>query len=416
LQVWLWRGHFDVNICGKTVALPLHSITAFVWGVLVTADFNLFPSFLAFAIGWGFLACNEQINKNPSPWHGRRQYGPLLLALLVDQGKTQTIVPNHNLEAIELYNKAEEARKARLTKEREEEAKHDELISEELGVEIGGTAAQDVDITTKREGVLEKITLNPLKSVLHPIQLQLKGIVVAARIATSIILWEETYYAFWIVTVSFAVSIVMLLIPWGVLLRWVFRIIAWVFLGPWMAIVDRLYFRAKPNMTDEEKEASRKERLRSRYEVAVEAASNYHVKRERAVKLKAMKKYMFGKFLIRVPRFREALYQDIPLPASFAEPYVASNVEAVVITDRKYGQNLSGDMVPQRDIQAAEALKAGTISVSSGSRLKFWRRMGHNKSSEKTSERVPLLSRFGRSDHKEYDTVDGATNGESNTV
>jgi hypothetical protein len=183
-----------------------------------------------------------------------------------------------------------------------------------------------------------------------------------------------------------------------------------------MAIVDRLYFRDKPNMTDEEKEESRKKRLRSRYEVAVEAASNYHVKRERAIKLQAMKKYMFGKFLIRVPRFREALYQDIPLPASFAEPYDASKVEAVVITDHKYGQNLFGDMVPQRDIQAAEALKSGTVSVSSGSKLKFWKRMGHSKSSEKTSERVPLLSRFGRSAHKEYNTVDGAANGESDDV
>jgi hypothetical protein len=413
LQVWLWRGHFDVKICGKTVSLPLHSITAFVWGVLVTRDFNLFPSFLAFAIGWIFLACNEQTNRNPSPWHGRRQYGPLLRALVFDQGKTQTIVPNHKLEAIELYNKAEEERKARLTKEREEEAKHDELISEELGFEVGDAAAQDVDITTKKGGVLERITFNPLKSVLHPIQLQLKEIVVTARIATSIILWEETFYAFWIVTISFAASVVMLLIPWGVLLRCVVRIIAWVFLGPWMAIVDRLYFRANPNMTDEEKEASRKKRLKSRYDAAVEAASNYHVKRERAIKLQAMKKYMFGKFLIRVPRFREALYQDIPLPASFAEPYVVSNADAIVITDRKYGQNLFGDMVPQRDIQAAEALKSGTVSISSGSKLKFWKRMGRNKSSEKTSERVPLLSRFGRSDHKEYNTADGAANAES---
>jgi hypothetical protein len=173
----------------------------------------------------------------------------MLLALLVGQGSTQTIVPNHNLQAIEVYNKADEERKGRLTKEQEEEARHDEVISEELGVEIGGTVAPDVDITTKRGGVLERITLNPLKSVLHPIQLQLKEIVVAARIATSIILWEETYYAFWIVTISFATSVVTLLIPWGVLLRWVLRILR--SLGPWMAIVDELF--RETNMTDERK-------------------------------------------------------------------------------------------------------------------------------------------------------------------
>jgi hypothetical protein len=44
LQVWLWRGHFDVNIVEKdSCTAALHS-TAFVWGVLVTNDFNLFPS------------------------------------------------------------------------------------------------------------------------------------------------------------------------------------------------------------------------------------------------------------------------------------------------------------------------------------------------------------------------------------
>jgi hypothetical protein len=412
LQVWLWRGHFDVNICGKAVALPLHSITAFVWGVLVTWNFNLFPSFLAFAIGWGFLACNEYKSRNPSPWHQRRRYGPLLRALVLDQGTTQTIVPYQNLEAIEIYSKAEEEQKALLKKQREHEAKHDEAIRKELGEEIGEAG---VDITTKKGGLLEKISVNPLKGVLHPIQLQLKEIVIALRIATSIVLWEETFYAFWIVTISFAVSVVMILIPWGLLLRWLFRIAAWIFLGPWMIIVDRLYFRDKPNMTDEEKKALFKERLRLKYVKTVEAASNYHVKNERAHKLKAMKKYMFGKYLIRVPRFREALYQDIPLPESSAKPYVASDAEAIVITDRKYGQNLSGDMVPQRDIQAAEALRARTCAAPSPSKLKFWKfvrlpRLGRNEPSEKTSERHPLLSRFGRSNQKEYNTVDDPTN------
>jgi hypothetical protein len=398
----------------------------------VTWNFNLFPSFLAFAVGWGFLACNEYTSRNPSPWHQRRRYGPLLKALVLDQGTTQTIVPNQNLEAIEAYSKAQEERKALLKKQRLHEAKHDEAIRKELGEEIGEAATRDVDITTKKGGLLEKISVNPLKGVLHPIQLQLKEIVVALRIATSIVLWEETFYAFWIVTISFAVSIVMLLIPWGFLLRWVFRIAAWIFLGPWMVIVDRFYFRDKPNMTEEEKEAMIKERLRLRYVKTVEAASNYHVKSERAVKLKAMKKYMFGKYLIRVPRFREALYQDIPLPESSATPYVESDADAIVFTDRKYGQNLSGDMVPQRDIQAAEALRARNCSAPSPSKFKFLKSirlpklglplpklglslpklglssMGKDKSSQKSSERHPLLSRFGRSDKKEYNTVDGA--------
>jgi hypothetical protein len=376
----------------------------------------MFPSFLAFSVGWVFLACNEQTRKNPSPWHRRRAYFPLLWTLISGQGrKPETIVANQNLAAIDIFNKAAEERKVRLEKEREQEAKEDKEIREELGEELEDSAAQDVDITSKREGVLEKIFVNPLKGPLHPIQLQLKQIVVALRIATSVVIWEETFYAFWIVTISFAVSAATILIPWGFMLRWVLRIVAFVCLGPWMLIVDRLYVRDKPNMTDEEKKAVAKKRLRSRYDEVVEAATSYHVRRERAVKLKAMKKYMFGKFLMRVPLFREAMYQDVPLPESFTVPYVASDAEPVVVNDRKYGQNLFGDMIPQRDIQAAEAAKAETCALRSlppTSILRFWKRKGHEPSERvpllsRFGERVPLLSRFGGNDLKEYKAVDG---------
>lgn len=362
----------------------------------------MFPSFLLFGIGWLFLACNEYTRKNPSPWHRRRRYGPILKALTVHGGQSETIVTNENLEEYNAYVKAEEDRKARLKTEQEEEKKHDQELAQELGGEIGDATAADVDIATKKGGLLKNLSVNPLKPVLHPIQLQLKDVVVALRVGKSILLWEETYYAFWIVTFSFVASVLTIWIPWGFLIRWTLRIAAWVFLGPWMAIVDRIHFRGKPNMTAEEKEAVVKERLKSRYTDVIEAASNFRLRSERAVKLKAMKKYMFGKFLLRVPRFSEELYTDTPLPDSSATPYDADHAEAIVVKDRKYGQHLDGDMIPMRDIQAAEARLSKSPSRSRKQRLKFWKK---NKKGAGPDEHAPLLQRFGNGHEKEYQSV-----------
>jgi hypothetical protein len=358
------------------------------------------PSFLCFGVAWLFLACNEQTRKNPSPWHKRRRYGPFFGALTVQSGSSETIAPNQNLEEYRAYIKTEEERKARLKKGKEDEAKHEQEIASELGEEIGDANAQDVDISTKKGGLLQNITVNPLKPVLHPIQLQLKDFVFALRIATGILLWEETYYAFWIVTLSFVASVATIWIPWALLLRWCLRISAWIFLGPWTAIFIRLYFRQNPDMTDKEKQSMVRERKKSKYSEVQEAASNFYIRRERAVKLAAFKKYFFGKFLVNVPRFGVDLYSDTPRPESSATPFDHRHAEPIVVRDRKYGQSLVGDMIPKRDIQAAESKKA-KHPTHSKSRLKFW------KSSRSKSENTPLLSRFEEmSGQKDYSAVE----------
>jgi hypothetical protein len=65
-----------------------------------------------------------------------------------------------------------------------------------------------VDITTKTGRRLRKRYIESLK-VFYPIQLQLKEDGVYARIATNIILWEETCILFLIITIC-RVSLVML--------------------------------------------------------------------------------------------------------------------------------------------------------------------------------------------------------------
>ena len=428
----------------------------------------MFPSFLLFSIGWLFLACNEYVLKNPSPWHKCPAYRDLLRGFTLNDMPPVTIEPNQNLAEIEAYKKEQEERKARRQKELQQEQQSDIALQEELGEELGEAEAEVEDIITTVEGRFKELNVNPLdnvdplnnvnplKPVLYPIQLQLHKAVIGMRISRSILLWEESYYAFWIATVSFVVSVAVIWIPWGLLFCWLFRISVWLFLGPWMAIVDRIYFRAKPDMIDadenvevKDEDAEVKAHLKStdmevpvsstsyffvlkdramklkdtthfvlglmfgrfrfvldlfadmalliRYMKCFSTGSGYHVLRERAVKDKDMKRYMYGKFLLRVPRFDEDLFADEPLPESRACPHDPLTAGPISITRRKYGQALIGDMIPQRDIQAAQATKA---SSQSAKKKRFW-----EKNPQLDKEKIPLLGDSNDPNGNFYDTV-----------
>jgi len=165
-----------VKLFNEEHLIPLHSITAFLAGILVTWDFNLFPSFVLFSIGWILVACNEHVNKNPSPWHQCPRYDLSIAARLlsgrVGRGAVE-ISPNQDLDKIEAYNKDIERRDRRRQKERELEAEQQERLVQELG-DGAELAEEEENIATKKGGILKSFSVNPLKPVLHPIQLQLR--------------------------------------------------------------------------------------------------------------------------------------------------------------------------------------------------------------------------------------------------
>lgn len=130
----------------------------------------------------------------------------------------------------------------------------------------------------------------------------------------------------------------------GFILRWIFRVCVWVLLGPWMKLVDWFYMQ-KPRTTEEEQKEV-EARLKSRYKELLAVAAQRQTVREEKTKLKDMKRYMFGKYLAVIPRFKQSRYVDCPLPASHASPFVATTSYSYDIVCRKYGQFLSGDMIP----------------------------------------------------------------------
>jgi hypothetical protein len=69
-------------------------------------------------------------------------------------------------------------------------------------------------------------------------------------------------------------------------------------------------------------------------------------KKEDLMKLSAIKRYMFGKFVTRVPQFKQDRFQDTPLAESTATPHAGAQ-NTVAIAEKKHGQLLVGHMVPQ---------------------------------------------------------------------
>ena len=349
LVVWLWRGHYKLQVFGKTIKLPLHSFVAYVWAILVTCNFNLFPSFLLFAVAWLLLATNEHVKRHPSPWKTTRGYFGLLRLFLLNSIPPEKIPPNFQIEAVKEYEENETLakEKSKLRKEQEEK------LEKELLAEMhGGADQEEVDIASPDTNLipLPGVSVNPLKPILYPIQKELLKVVTYVRIVKTIVLWEETYYSFWLVTFAFVASALFLFIPWAFLLRWTLRVAVWLLLGPWMMLVDKYYIQKKVvSSEDQDTDEAIRKRIKERYSGALESATNARIRREKALKLKAMKRFCFGKYLIENPVFNEDLYWDTPLPESSASP--CKDPPSIEIAETRYGQQLTGDMIPEREIQ-----------------------------------------------------------------
>lgn len=362
-------------------------VQAFIWGVLVTWNWNLLPSFVVFSVAWFFLACNEQANKHPSRWYHCPTYRDLARRILFNTAASESIEPNMNLAETKEYEKKVEDLRIRRALEKQKEEEHEMALQEELGEEM--QEAEAAEKIGKYGGLFKGVNVNPLKPVLYPIQIQLRQVVYALRTGKSIVLWNESYYAFWLTTACLLVSFIFIFIPFGFILRWTTRIVVWITLGPWNRIIDKYYFRTNPNMTDAERDEALRLRLKARYEEALKSTTNFFIRKEDAMKMKRMKQFMFGKFLVRVPRFCEDLYEDYPLPSSSGIPFDPKATTPVSVKERKFGQALCGDMIPLREIQAAEDKKNETVDEKKKKR--FWR------STQKAhdSETTPLLGTNG---------------------
>jgi len=263
-----------------------------------------------------------------------------------------SIEVNQHKEAFDKFTEETEKRKAAFEEERKLMKVHSMELQEELSGDIKTAGSNEMDIQTKKENLVSGFVdnLNLLKPILYPAQLELAKVVRITRICVSVVRWDEPYLAWWITTTSFLMSFLMIWIPWSFIIRWILRVAVFVFLGPWMAIYDRCFLRRK-NQSPEQRAEEIKEKVKAKYLNVTATASSNRTRMERAMKLKSLKKYLYGKYLVNVPHFCVDGIPTNPLFDSSARPFENEESVTMKIVDRKYGQNLTGDMIPTREFQ-----------------------------------------------------------------
>lgn len=356
MALLLWRGHAEWTIpfFDVEVKLPTHSFWAFVVSTFLVEHPTLIPSVCFGSLAWLLLAIGGWRQGAENVWWRCHSYTQIfkMLALGDDYAEPHKIKPFQNYEVAkeeaEQWVKRIEESEKRAARAAEEANEADRLRQRELE-EIGNT---DTDIGTKVNQA--GIAPNPVKAALYPIQLMLGILVRSIRVVKNVLLWHEAYLSFWVTSGSLILAILSLFVPWLWCLKWGARITVWTIFGPWMKLVDIFYVSLIEPETDEQRERRKNAEKLAQKLTHTETILQARIIRENTAKLKAMKRYMFGKHALRVPVLKQDRYQDIPLAESFAVPYKERNFslgglamqEAGYHKKRVPGQTLVGDMIP----------------------------------------------------------------------
>jgi len=95
-------------------------------------------------------------------------------------------------------------------------------------------------------------------------------------------------------TTGLVLSSICFFIPWAFLFRWTFRICVWLFLGPWMKLVDIFFVENTDDMTAYERKIKTEADYKKRYELILGESRVRRLLTEYSMKLHDMEKYMFG--------------------------------------------------------------------------------------------------------------------------
>lgn len=336
----LWKG--QVEIC--SVMLPLHSLILFISSTRLVEKPQLIVPYSLLGIAWMMLANLTIVRQHPSPWQSRLSFFDYLNILRT--GKSSIPV-----KAIREYEGAEAAKAYELAWEKRVEK--DRKIAEkkaELLQEINNIGDVNIHTEVSNQAFIPVDLLNRLG--------RYQGIVGRMcrkfRFVKIILTWEESIVSFLVTATFLSAGLVALLLPWGFILTWAGRIIAWGFLGPHMKLVD-LFLRAN------EKKDGKLKNLIKNFDMQ---SNNARLSREEALKVKDMKEVAFGTYSVQVPSFNLSRHYDRPLPQSSSRVYrkappcrnVRNNLRVSMAGLGRQdmlipGQQLYGAMIPRPEYE-----------------------------------------------------------------
>lgn len=335
LSLIFWRGQVRV----WKFHLPLHSLVAFISATYVIERPHLIPAYFFFCIAWCMLILMCHQNRHPSPWHRTKSFahhlGRHTFSGSFGKAEGETI---HAKQGFEETKEMHEARK-KIMEENKMLKSQIAAVRRELKKLL--SAVSDVHIKTCEDGS----ALNPLGKLL-PVQLILRDIIYYVRWFKMTLDGKNSQLSFLIIICSSAIGLILTVLPVMTIISLACKLSIWIFLGPWMKLVDLAYQRRRPDgkvekhvkkVMEDIQEREKKRWIRKR------------IKREEAVKLRATRIIRFGPFAIKVPSANITRFHDYPLPSSTANPIAGCSSDniAVDISQHVPGQKHSGVMIPE---------------------------------------------------------------------
>eukprot|EP00560_Eucampia_antarctica_P004065 CAMPEP_0197842692 /NCGR_PEP_ID=MMETSP1437-20131217/46884_1 /TAXON_ID=49252 ORGANISM="Eucampia antarctica, Strain CCMP1452" /NCGR_SAMPLE_ID=MMETSP1437 /ASSEMBLY_ACC=CAM_ASM_001096 /LENGTH=296 /DNA_ID=CAMNT_0043452607 /DNA_START=1659 /DNA_END=2549 /DNA_ORIENTATION=+ len=179
------------------------------------------------------------------------------------------------------------------------------------------------------------------------------------RVIKNVIAWRSSSKAYVVTVGSFLVGIILMLLPWGSLILWTCRILAWSLFGPWMKLFDLFlmqhHYGVILQSTGEikEKEPVDVDSFFQSPEMK-KLAKMVRIAAEDSLKLKQMREHLYGSFSEVVPNVDTSRFPSLPLPTSTAITY-RTHSEALgyqyrndVEIENLPGQRLRGRMIHTR--------------------------------------------------------------------
>lgn len=350
LSVVLWRG--TVKVGG--LALPIHSLIAFVIGIHVVESLHLLPSLFCFGLAWSLIGGYTNRVRHPSPWRRCRTIGDYVRTLLLGKSSSSDVQIHPGVGAQETEG-IDASWKSRFQDDLDN-IKRRRAMKKELK-RMAGENIQ----TEQSSGVKIDPVTAYLEPLLFPIQERLQVILVILRRFKCVLTWEESSLAFWWAVVLFSLSVTLAILPTAWLLHWLLRICVWTFLGPWMKIVDMLLPEGSfAFATEEERQKYQEAKLKNVSKTFGEQSKDARKRREEAEKLRAMKTLMFGDYITWVPPRNLTRHFDYPLPSSTACPFTKGMFRGWEDRTIDPGQQLDGKMIHRRMQKEVTSIKGGS--------------------------------------------------------
>jgi hypothetical protein len=351
VEIFLWRGRLQVSK-NRTIWFPVHSMVLLFAVTLAFERPLLIPPIFFYGIAWIMLSINYHASRHPYPWKRVKSSERNNMVVLLGRSfhPPIEIEPNQGVEEGIKFDKLDLLKAERIST----------LIQEfmRFSLKVYGIYSKTSEMSVKI--AREEANWSLFAGRLHYIHMLLKDLCKYIRLFRGLINWK-VYHAHTLTMNCILIATVWTIFPVGNVTAWVFRLLLWTMLGPWMKLLDvywahNFYKTREELLQDIDNGVLITEPSVPDFDawlasdMVIKMGHSGRIVAEDQYKLKDMREQVYGNYCETIPMFDSSQYPSVPLPQSSAHPS-KDKPESKEHWYHVPGQKLAGHMIlePARD-------------------------------------------------------------------